>query len=405
MLDKSGRGNHATQTTSTSRPVLRARYNLLTYSEQFDNAAWFAIGVAVAANQTAAPDGTTTADRLTVSAGSSTKLIRPTAFPSVAATNSLTGSVYLKAGTHNFWSAAVTNTTTGNIFAVATVDLSTGLVTKTGTGAGGGTIIGTPTLQSVGNGWYRLTITASYPSGTAASLWVFANSSATPTYNAADYGAETWSAAGTETGFVWGAQLIVTNSLLSNTYQRIAAATDYNSSGFLPYLAFDGTDDSMLTNSVDFSATDKVTVWAGLRKLSTSTQIPVELSADVNTNNGAFGVGTDSAGVEYFASSRGTALRQVLADNAAYTSPVTNVLQMSGNISGPSVSARINAVDISTNIGSQGTGNYGNYPLYIGRPTFPFNGNLYSLIIRGAQSSAAQISSTETWVNGKTAAY
>lgn len=174
------------------------------------------------------------------------------------------------------------------------------------------------------------------------------------------------------------------------------------------YLAFDGTDDSLLTNSVDFTATDKMTVWAGVRKLSTSTGIFTELSADNAANNGSFLIGTDSGGIEYFFNSRGTANQQVNADNAAYTSPVTNVLQMSGNISGPSVSARINAVDISTNTGSQGTGNFGNYPLYIGRrnnTSFPFNGNLYSLIIRGAQSTASQISSTETWVNGKTEAY
>jgi len=33
MLDKSGQGNHATQATATSRPILRARYNLLVGTE------------------------------------------------------------------------------------------------------------------------------------------------------------------------------------------------------------------------------------------------------------------------------------------------------------------------------------------------------------------------------------
>lgn len=36
ILDKSGRGNHATQTTATSRPVLSARANLLTATETLD---------------------------------------------------------------------------------------------------------------------------------------------------------------------------------------------------------------------------------------------------------------------------------------------------------------------------------------------------------------------------------
>ena len=34
-----------------------------------------------------------------------------------------------------------------------------------------------------------------------------------------------------------------------------------------------------------------------------------------------------------------------------------------------------------------------------------FNGNIYSLIVRGALSTAAEITAAETWVNGKTGAY
>ena len=42
ILDKSGRGNHASQPTAAARPVLSARKNLLTYSEDFTNAEWAA---------------------------------------------------------------------------------------------------------------------------------------------------------------------------------------------------------------------------------------------------------------------------------------------------------------------------------------------------------------------------
>ena len=41
-------------------------YNLLTYSEQFDNAAWTKSGVTVTANTTISPDGTQNADKLTI---------------------------------------------------------------------------------------------------------------------------------------------------------------------------------------------------------------------------------------------------------------------------------------------------------------------------------------------------
>jgi hypothetical protein len=50
------------------------------------------------------------------------------------------------------------------------------------------------------------------------------------------------------------------------------------------------------------------------------------------------------------------------------------------------------------------TGNFGSYPLYIGRrnnTNFPFNGRIYQLIVRGAASSAAEISNTERWIAGK----
>ena len=40
MLDKSGCGNHASQSTSAARPVLSARYNILTKTEQFNDVAW-----------------------------------------------------------------------------------------------------------------------------------------------------------------------------------------------------------------------------------------------------------------------------------------------------------------------------------------------------------------------------
>jgi len=69
ILDKSGRDNHATQATPASCPVLSARVNQLTYSEQFDNAVWNkedlnTTGTPPWVNAGVAPDGTTTAEKL-----------------------------------------------------------------------------------------------------------------------------------------------------------------------------------------------------------------------------------------------------------------------------------------------------------------------------------------------------
>ena len=58
-------GNHLLQATSTARPLLSARRNLLTYTEDFGNAAWLLLfGLEKTPNYALAPDGSMTACRL-----------------------------------------------------------------------------------------------------------------------------------------------------------------------------------------------------------------------------------------------------------------------------------------------------------------------------------------------------
>jgi hypothetical protein len=48
------------------------------------------------------------------------------------------------------------------------------------------------------------------------------------------------------------------------------------------------------------------------------------------------------------------------------------------------------------------------YPLFIGAragTSLWFNGRLYSLVVRGAQSTTPQVEQTEIWINNKTKAY
>jgi hypothetical protein len=213
---------------------------------------------------------------------------------------------------------------------------------------------------------------------------------------------------------LWGADLRVTNDGVGiPAYQRIAAATDYDTSGFPLYLRFDGTDDSLATASVDFSATDKMSVFAGVRKLSdAAVGVVLELSTNISINTGSvlLYVGTPSAaGAAYSSASRGsTAININQYATIDATAPDTAVLTGTHNIAGDLSAIRRNGVSGTNGTGDQGTGNFGNYPLYIGRragTSVPYNGRLYSLIVRGAQSTDAQIASTETWVNGKTKAY
>lgn len=69
---------------------------------------------------------------------------------------------------------------------------------------------------------------------------------------------------------------------------------------------------------------------------------------------------------------------------------------------------RIDTNQVATSNASQGTGTYGNYPLYLfrrGGTSLPFNGRFFGLIVRGAQSTASQIASGETYMNQKSKAY
>ncbi len=173
------------------------------------------------------------------------------------------------------------------------------------------------------------------------------------------------------------------------------------------YLSFDGTDDGMLTPSINFTATDKMTVWAGVRKLSDAALgMLVELSASAGANNGVFYLAASaSAGANYQLISKGTVL--AAATRSGIAAPITNVLTGICAISGDLCTVRVNGVATSAAT-DQGTGNYGNYPLYIGRrggTSLPFNGRIYQLIVRGAASNAGQIAAGEAWCNSKTRAY
>lgn len=166
------------------------------------------------------------------------------------------------------------------------------------------------------------------------------------------------------------------------------------------YLAFDGVDDSLQTSSINFTATDKVNLFAGVRKLSDASSANlVELSTSTASQNGSFHLRTPSnsglANLDW--SSKGTA-RVFATSPSVYTSPTSLVIFTKGNISEDSAILRVNGVQVASSIADQGTGNYGNYPLYIGRrggTENPFNGHIYGLIGIGKLTSDSETAAIE----------
>jgi len=210
----------------------------------------------------------------------------------------------------------------------------------------------------------------------------------------------------TVVGSVTSADLRETNDGVGlPVYQAVVTSTNYATTGYPVFLRFDGVDDSMSTNSISFTSTDKMSVFAGVRKLSdAAVGILVELSASITANNGAFSVPAPTAANDrYGFNSKGTVLSSSFA--LGYAAPITNVVTSLGDISGDLATLLVNGTQVAQSTSDQGTGNYGNYPLFIGRrnnTSSPFNGQLYSMIIVGKQVTATELSSTETYTAIKT---
>lgn len=389
-------GNHAYQTTATSRPVLSARYNLLTKTEQFDDAVWAKNVVTVTPNTAIAPDGTLTADEVARNAtGDASCISGATAVSSGA---SFAFSVYLKQSTARY---AVIQLDSGS-GAYFYADLQIGAVSQAPAtyGATPPTSL-SAAVVSIGNGWFRVVFSFTATSAVT-TCWVKPITSGTgPGFNTADtVGASV---------FIWGADLRVANYGANlPPYQRVNTATDYDTSGFPHYLRFDGVDDWLVTPTIT-PGIDKVQVFAGVRKLSDAAGgILAELSVTSTANNGVFALFAPNAASTYALRSRGTT-DALITSAASYASPITNVIAGLGDISGDLATLRVNGSQVAQNTTDQGTGNYLAYPLYIGRrggTTMPFNGHLYGLIVRfGSNLPTATIEKTEKYINGLTKAY
>jgi hypothetical protein len=372
-------GNHATQSTSTSRPVLSARYNLLTKTEQFNDAAWTKSNATITANTVVAPDGTLTADKLVEDTANAAHFVNV-----LAGTIGLseTRSVYAKAAGRTWLYLGIGSG------ASAYFDLTNGVT--------GVVVNGTATISNAGNGWFRCSFTATRAIN-ANNVTTIASANGTVTYTGD----------GTSGVYLWGTSLVPANQA-SLPYQRVDTSTVYDSDAtkFPPYLKFDGVDDWMVTPTIT-PGTDKVQVFAGVRKLSDAARgVVVELSASTGANNGTFVMDAPSDGTNKFYgfTSRGNSPRG--AFSGAINAPVTNVLAGLGDISNDVVSLRLNGAQVSINTDDQDTGNYLAYPLYIGRrggTTLPFNGQLYSLITRfGPNLPTATIEAAEKFVATKT---
>jgi hypothetical protein len=182
--------------------VEEQRTNLVTYSEDFGNAAWTKARVTVTPNTLVAPDGTLTADKLVETTDTNTHFVNENATVTSGAT--YTFSVYLKKAERRFVSlsdALVTARTT-------TFDLELGTVVTQNA-----SIINS-VIESVGNGWFRCGITFAATSTTIGARvgLMDATGTVTPSYTGDGYSGI----------YIWGAQL--ESSSFSTSYIKTVAS-------------------------------------------------------------------------------------------------------------------------------------------------------------------------------------
>jgi hypothetical protein len=502
---------------SKATPV--ARRNRLTYSEQFDNAAWSELAAGggtapvVTANAGTAPDGTTTADKVVFVAPVSGDISILSQAPAVSA-GTYAGSLYVKADgagdvgkiiafRHVAAGASLLVTLTSSwqriekteVYEVSNFEIilrpsigtSSGTVSVQLWGAQleiaasaseyqrvvqteGGWLLGNHRYQTttgskpilrgtpVGGNIVTNGDFASETGWTTGSFWAI--SGGTATKSAGSVGSLTSAFSDNVAGKVYRVEIDITSitagsgsltvrftggtSVIGTPYTTAGKKVEYitgngtnsgisiicNASDTLavvesidvrdvsasavtaPYgLQYDGVDDFLQTASVDFTATDKMAVVMGVRKLSDASQgVIVELSASAISNNGSFAIVAPSSGTapNYVYASKGTTSVVSAVSALSFAAPITNVVSGISDIAADNCVVRCNGADSGLTATDQGTGNYGNYALFFGRrggSSSPYNGLDFGGVCVGKTLTATQLANIERWVNQRTGAY
>ena len=178
-------------------------YNLLQYSEQFDNAAWSKTAISVSANSATAPNGLNTAD--TLSNTSASAIILQTS-PSVNTSAVVTFSAYLKRTNNDWVVVAIARngaTTYGELY--VWFNIATGAVGSNL--PDGAAVLVDADIEDAGNGWYRCSVTGYVPNAVSYVAFMFlpdANSS--------------FNRVTSQSVYAWGSQLV--EGTLPKDYQK-----------------------------------------------------------------------------------------------------------------------------------------------------------------------------------------
>jgi hypothetical protein len=375
-------GNHATQATAASRPTygivpLGGRRNLLTWTEDYSNAIW------------AKSNLNTSAGRITPTAVSGVH----NATQDVADFTDRVLTVEAKADGYDLICLGSGIQTGPSV----TLNLSSGAIART---AGAGVLSSSVVLLS--DGYYRFSVVISQ-----ASRYDFGMHVTQP--GGTGDPSVAWTGDGTSGVLVRNPQHETGST--ATAYQRVTTQYDVTEAGVqsLSYLSFDGVDDTLNT-TVDantllgVSGTDPGYMVVGGVRFNTASGVASAFSrsAFCGDTGGYFGmwahtVNGGEAGLYHWYTGVNTSERPyTVGSTAVITGRRDPAVGASGTIYGSvnavsatgTSAAALNVVASLFTIGRQ----FGSY----------MNGQLYSLIVRGLVTDAGTITSTETFVAGKT---
>jgi hypothetical protein len=157
----------------------------------------------------------------------------------------------------------------------------------------------------------------------------------------------------------------------------------------VPRAIFDGSNDRLVTPSLNFTATDKISVVAHMTLLSDALSIPFETSDNAASNAGAFNLFRSFSGTDLTPLAYGSTLRYF--SSPGYAAPATVVVTLLYDIAAVAtvdqVKMRIGGVEVPVTggTGTLGTGNFGNWPLNIGsrNGAYPANVSFRRLVVCG----------------------
>lgn len=181
----------------------------------------------------------------------------------------------------------------------------------------------------------------------------------------------------------------ITDSSGNNMHMTQTTATSrpvLTSYGGKLWLEFDGIDDGLSIPSIDFSASDEMSVIVGQRKTGSAVALLAELGSA--SPYGFYLAAPESASLLYTFLCRGdnTAIATQAATMSSGTAPDTAVISATGSISADLSKIWRNGVAGVDGTGEKGAGTFGNLPLFIGsrnNASLRYKGLVQTIFVRG----------------------